>query len=1036
MSDTPEDGITERVAAILAADAVGYSRLMADDEQATVKTLDQARDVFRRHVEANRGRVVDTAGDSVLAVFETTSGAVRASMAIQEGLQELNADTPSERQMHFRIGIHLGDIMEKPSDGTIYGDGVNVAARLEALSRPGGIAVSSSVHDSIRDRLDVGFEFLGEHEGKNLKTPVKAYRVLAEGEEPGKTTGKPRIPLKGVIAAGIAAIVVVAGAALLFWTENDEPPESVWHLPVLRLEAFASASNEAQSAATAAMLTDDVSNGLAKFHSLRLVSQSEIAEITTEYVMRGRVTHGDDELRVAVELIRESTGQKIWGQTYEEPWADESTSATISEIAARIISNVADPYGAISTADYQALSVPDGSIVSSMDCVPYARFAWSYASDAETHVQIRECLEILTNQQPDNSEAWAWMSLVYLDEANYQYPSREGFDALSGLFKAARTTLELAPHHELALVSLGIAHFLARDYEQSMVVLNDAITKNPYNSLALGFGGLYLPFAGDWDNGLPAIARARQLNPKAPNWLLYPYIWYHVMRDEYAEAASVAQTVVVDGDHAWTHAALAVAYAHMGRLREARTSVDRVLERDPAFAEGARDLYAFWFPPDGPWPGLLERILSGLEKAGLFDETEAPSRPIIAVLPFDNLSGDPEQEYFADGITEDIITRLAQYPDILVLGRNTTFQFKGEAVDIPTIAEKLGADYVVEGSIRRGGDTVRVTAQLLGGDEWGHVWAETYDRKLDPENLFAIQDEITEAVATRIGDPYGAIGRAEVLLSSRQSPESLSSYECALKYFAHLQNFNPETHRVARDCLEEVVETEPGYGEALAFLGNTYIAEVAFGFNVSIDSSLRRALDVIERGLAINPESGRVRVLMARALYLTDSPERAIREAEGALLLDPNNVEVLAWAGAVFVATGTYNRAVETMNKVALLNPNYPVWMNWILAKAHIASGEYSDAITRVQMTQMEWWYWTQAFMAAAYCASGETDRGKDALATALELKPEFAEVFWQEQYFWNKGPDVRPMLDAVSAGLEICGWDVPPDPGPEAFAN
>ena len=429
-------------------------------------------------------------------------------------------------------------------------------------------------------------------------------------------------------------------------------------------------------------------------------------------------------------------------------------------------------------------------------------------------------------------------------------------------------------------------------------------------------------------------------------------------------------------------------------------------------------------------------MLDGLEKAGLFDETEAPSRPIIAVLPFTNMSGDPEQEYFADGITEDIITRLAQYPDILVLGRNTTFQFKGQAVDIPTIAEKLKADYIVEGSVRRGGDTVRVTAQLLGGDEWGHNWAETYDRTLDPENLFAIQDEITEAVASRIGDPYGAIGLAEVQRSSRQSPKSLSSYECILKYFAHLRNFNPVTHRVARDCLEEVVEAEPGYGEALAFLGNTYIAEVAFNFNASADSSLQRAFDVIERGLAIDPDSGRVRVLLARALYLTDNPERAIREAEDALQLDPNNVEVLAWAGAVFTNTGAYDRAEEIMDKVTALNPNYPVWMNWFMAKAHMARGEYSDAITRLEMTQMEWWYWTKADIAASYCLKGEIERGREALEAALQANPDFAKVFWPETYFWNKGPDVRPLLDAVSNGLEACGWDVPPDLGPEAFAN
>ncbi len=218
--ERPEDGITERVAAILAADAVGYSRLMADDEAATVKALDRARDVFRAHIDANRGRVVDTAGDSVLAVFETTAGAVRASLAIQEGLKDLNADTPADRQMHFRIGIHLGDIMEKDADGTVYGDGVNVAARLEALSEPGGITVSDAVRGSVRGRIEVGFDFLGEHEGKNLREPVNAYRLLPEGEAAAKSTGRPGTRRVGLVAAAVAVIIVAAGGA---WWQMQEP---------------------------------------------------------------------------------------------------------------------------------------------------------------------------------------------------------------------------------------------------------------------------------------------------------------------------------------------------------------------------------------------------------------------------------------------------------------------------------------------------------------------------------------------------------------------------------------------------------------------------------------------------------------------------------------------------------------------------------------------------------------------------------------------------------------------------------------------
>src|SRR5258706_1742458 len=170
----------QRLAAILAADVAGYSRLMAADERATVAALDAARGVFRRMIESNQGRVIDMAGDSVLAVFETATGAVSAAIAVQKELGSAAEMMPEDRQMRFRIGVHLGDVMEKP-DGTVYGDGVNIAARLESLAEPGGTVVSESIQTAQRNRLANAFEVMGEHAGKNIAHPVRAYRVRIHG---------------------------------------------------------------------------------------------------------------------------------------------------------------------------------------------------------------------------------------------------------------------------------------------------------------------------------------------------------------------------------------------------------------------------------------------------------------------------------------------------------------------------------------------------------------------------------------------------------------------------------------------------------------------------------------------------------------------------------------------------------------------------------------------------------------------------------------------------------------------------------------
>ena len=178
-----DNDVKQRLAAILAADVAGYSRLMGNDERSTVATLREYRELFRTHIEANDGRVVDMAGDSVLAVFDATAGAVTAAMGIQAALGERNDTLPAERQMIFRIGVNLGDIQEA-EDGTVYGDGVNVAARLEGLADPGGVMISGKVHEEIEGKLDFGFADAGSHDVKNIDRPVRAYRMTKAGAEP------------------------------------------------------------------------------------------------------------------------------------------------------------------------------------------------------------------------------------------------------------------------------------------------------------------------------------------------------------------------------------------------------------------------------------------------------------------------------------------------------------------------------------------------------------------------------------------------------------------------------------------------------------------------------------------------------------------------------------------------------------------------------------------------------------------------------------------------------------------------------------
>ncbi len=221
-----EPGQRRKLAAILSADVVGYSKLMADDESATVATLKEYRAAVGRVIERHEGRVVNAPGDNMLVEFPSAVEAVQAAIEIQRDIEGRNAELPEVRHMHFRVGVNLGDVIEE-EDGTIYGDGVNIAARMEALADSGGICISSTVFDAVEGKLDFGFDFIGEQHVKNIARPISVYRVRSE---PGAKTARPSKLFHKPVLIAVALLVIVGMAGIGVWqlTERSKPgPEVV-----------------------------------------------------------------------------------------------------------------------------------------------------------------------------------------------------------------------------------------------------------------------------------------------------------------------------------------------------------------------------------------------------------------------------------------------------------------------------------------------------------------------------------------------------------------------------------------------------------------------------------------------------------------------------------------------------------------------------------------------------------------------------------------------------------------------------------------
>jgi len=340
-----EKGFKRRLTAILSADAVEYSRLMGDDEGATIRTITEYRKIITEQVKQNDGRVVDSPGDNVFAEFASVVDALKCAVQTQSKITERNDNLPENREMKFRIGVNLGDIAE---DGDrIYGDGVNVAARIESLAEPGGICISRTAYDQVKNKLELGYEYLGEHSVKNITEPVRVYKILTEPEAAGKVIGEKRKTRRG-IALAIALILLIGAGGLTGWylyiqqSKRIEPasiekmayplPEK----PSIAVLPFDNMSGDPEQGYFSDGLSEDIITALSKTNELFVTARSssftykgkpvKIKKVSEElgvrYVLEGSVRKSGDRVRVTAQLIDAMKGRHIWAEKYDRDLKD------------------------------------------------------------------------------------------------------------------------------------------------------------------------------------------------------------------------------------------------------------------------------------------------------------------------------------------------------------------------------------------------------------------------------------------------------------------------------------------------------------------------------------------------------------------------------------------------------------------------------------------------------------------------------------------------------------------------------------------
>jgi TolB-like protein/tetratricopeptide (TPR) repeat protein len=395
-----------------------------------------------------------------------------------------------------------------------------------------------------------------------------------------------------------------------------------------------------------------------------------------------------------------------------------------------------------------------------------------------------------------------------------------------------------------------------------------------------------------------------------------------------------------------------------------------------------------------------------------------PDKPSIVVLPFTNISGDPDQEFFGDGLAEDVSTELSKFKWLFVISRKSGLAFKGKAVDAKQVSRELGVRYVLEGSVRRAGGRVRVTGQLIDASTGMHVWAERYDR--DPANIFAVQDEITGAVAAAIGP---AIVNAERQRAVRKPPENLGAWEAYQRGLWHVCKHDAAENDAARRLFERAVELDPGFAAAYDGMALTYCMSAATFYTMDYAEACSLAEQFARKAIALDENDADARAWLGWALFVSGDREGASQEAGYALSMNANCAEAFALKGAALIYSGRREEGREAMRQFLTISPRDPTRPNRLaqIAASHYLDCNYESALEAARQTIRQYPRNAQAYrwLAASLGQLGRAEEAKAALDALLSLAPPFLERFAGKQLAMLRADDYEHALQ----GLRKAGW-------------
>jgi TolB-like protein/Flp pilus assembly protein TadD len=578
-----------KLAAILAADVVGYGRLMGEDEVGTLDALRAHRkELIEPKIAEHEGRMVKLMGDGLLAEFPSAVEAVQSAVEIQHTMAERNADVPEDRRITFRVGINIGDIVVEDDD--IYGDGVNVAARLESLAEPSGISISGKVYEEVRDRIDLRFEDLGEQEVKNINRPVRVWQWTADtstaGLSPDKEPEPPPVPDKPSIAV------------LPFNNMSDDPEQ----------EYFADG------------IAEDIITALSRFHWFFVISRNTTLtyrgvetkrvaeELGVQYVLEGSVRRSGNRMRITTQLIDARMDHHVWAERYDRDLED--IFAVQDEITERIITSVAP--GIIST-EMQRAHCKDIASLDAWERIMRAH--WHLARfTMEDNAEARRLLTEAAQIEPNSTLALGDLAMIHIFDGQWGWGiSRD--QSLAAAAEAARRAVSIDEGNAWAHIALGFVELFAGRHSESVQRLERAIEISPNDPHAHGHLGFTLSFSGEPQAAIAQLEQAMRLSPRDPFLAFWYTAWALAAfsAERYEDAVEWAKKTIEEKPrHPGAYRLLAAFYAQLGQIEEAKVALEELLRLMPGITVTATRQQVPWKNPHD-----AQRYLDGLRKAGL-----------------------------------------------------------------------------------------------------------------------------------------------------------------------------------------------------------------------------------------------------------------------------------------------------------------------------------------------------------------------------------------------------------------------------------